>query len=114
MRQSGYGLTQLLDRLREERCDLTDGVLLVRYAQGDQLAFNTLMKRHGPMVYGTARRIAGDRHVAEDLFQATFLILARKAAAIRWDDSIAGWLHRVVRRLAIRNAAAPHPDLCGR
>lgn len=109
MRQSGYGLNQLLDRLREERCDLTDGVLLVRYAEGDQLAFNTLMKRHGPMVYGTARRIAGDSHVAEDLFQATFLILARKATAVRWDDSIAGWLHRVVRRLAIRNAAAPKP-----
>jgi RNA polymerase sigma factor (sigma-70 family) len=81
----------------------SDGDLLRRYAADhDEAAFAVLVQRHGPMVWSACRRALGDYHDAEDVFQATFLVLARKAGAVRWRDSIAGWLYAVALRLATK------------
>jgi len=69
--------------------DLTDGELLGQFiARRDEAAFALLVQRHGPMVLGAYRRILGDEHHAEDAFQATFLVLVRKAASIRKRESL--------------------------
>jgi RNA polymerase sigma factor (sigma-70 family) len=65
-------------------------------------AFSALLGRHGPMVLNVCRRILHDAHAAEDVFQATFLVLADRAAAIHRPASLAGFLHRVAYRLAVR------------
>src|SRR5258706_12025070 len=70
-----------------------------------EAAFTILAERHGPMVLRICRQMLGDRHDAEDAFQATFLVLASKAHAIRNRDSVAGWLHGVARRVALRTKA---------
>src|SRR6516165_12016025 len=69
-------------------------------AQKDESAFATLLKRHGPMVLGICRRVLHDRHEAEDAFQATFLVLARKAGSIRKRQAVGSWLHGTGYRLA--------------
>src|SRR5262249_12038645 len=69
---------------------LSDHQLLERFAsRHDDVAFATLVERHGAMVLGVCRRVLHHLHDAEDAFQATFLILARKAGSIRRHDSIA-------------------------
>jgi RNA polymerase sigma factor (sigma-70 family) len=70
-------------------------------ARHEEAAFETLLRRHGPMVLRVACRIAGNDADAEDVLQATFLLLARRAAAIRKRESVAGWLHGVAHRLAL-------------
>ncbi len=83
--------------------DLSDGELLERFAgQRDQTAFAALVQRHGPMVMGVCRRLLRDRHEAEDAWQATFLILVRKAGAIARRELVAGWLYGVAYRTAKR------------
>ena len=85
---------------------LSDGRLLDRFLdrRGDEeaaeVAFAALVERHGPMVLRICRARLGDEHDAQDAFQATFLILARKAASIRKRDSAASWLQGVARRVA--------------
>ena len=83
---------------------LTDGQLLERFAtlHGDpaELAFATLVERHGPMVLRVARSALVDEHSAHDAFQATFLILARKARSLWVRDSLGPWLHAVAYRVA--------------
>src|SRR5262245_42522319 len=82
--------------------DAPDTTLLARFVQDrDQLAFAALVHRHGPMVLGVCRRIAGDAHLADDAFQATFLVLARKSLLVRPAGGLAGWLHGVARRAAL-------------
>jgi RNA polymerase sigma factor (sigma-70 family) len=78
-----------------------DRHLLQRFAHmRDPDAFAALMHRHGPMVLSLARRYLGDLHAAEDVFQATFLVLARKIHTIRRPESLSCWLHSITFRLA--------------
>jgi RNA polymerase sigma factor (sigma-70 family) len=83
--------------------DEDDCRLLARFAsQRDETAFEAVLRRHGPMVLGVCRRILRDEHVAEDAFQATFLVLARRAAAVPWRESVASWLYTVAQRIALK------------
>jgi RNA polymerase sigma factor (sigma-70 family) len=91
---------------RPDAGDVDDGQLLRRFvAHGDQAAFELLVWRHGPMVLGLCRRVLRDRHEAEDAFQATFLVLARRAAAIARPGSVGSWLYKVAYRVALRERA---------
>ena len=85
---------------------LTDGQLLERFAdrggEASELAFSTLVERHGPMVFRACLGVVGDEHEAQDAFQASFLVLARKARTLWVRDSLGPWLHRVACRVALR------------
>jgi RNA polymerase sigma factor (sigma-70 family) len=89
-----------------------DATLLEQFAaRGDGLAFAVLVERHGGMVLGLCRRLLRHEQDAEDAFQATFLVLARKAGSIRKSESIGSWLYGVASRVARRARAAPvHHD----
>src|SRR5262249_15071567 len=94
---------------------LSDAQLLLRFTQtrdaaGD-LAFGELLQRHGPMVLVICRQILRDPHAADDAFQATFLILVRKAPSIRLDESLSPWLYSVACRTA-RRARTVAARLC--
>jgi RNA polymerase sigma factor (sigma-70 family) len=85
---------------------LPEGKLLERFvAEGDETAFAALVTRHGPMVLGVCRRILRDDHAVEDAFQATFLILVRRAGAIKNGEQVGHWLHGVAHRVAARARA---------
>jgi C-terminal peptidase prc len=80
---------------------MSDRELVERYAvSGDEPAFATLVERHGPLVWGVCRRLLRQAEDAEDVFQATFLVLARKAGTVRWRATLHGWLYEVASRLA--------------
>jgi RNA polymerase sigma factor (sigma-70 family) len=85
---------------------LTDGQLLERFAaqrgETSELAVATLVERHGPMVLRVCRAILRHEHEAEDAFQATFLVLVRKADSLWVRDSLGPWLYRVAYRIAVR------------
>jgi RNA polymerase sigma factor (sigma-70 family) len=106
--------------------DLLEGYVSRR----DEAALTALVSRHGPMVWGVCRRLLGNHHDAEDAFQATFLVLVRKAASIASRDLLASWLHGVAYQtarkarataakrksrekqvMAMPDAAAPDQDL---
>jgi RNA polymerase sigma factor (sigma-70 family) len=81
---------------------VADGDLLARYAEGsDDDAFDTLVRRHTRMVLGVARRVLGGGPDAEDVCQATFLLLARKASGGVRRESVAGWLYATARLTAL-------------
>jgi RNA polymerase sigma factor (sigma-70 family) len=88
--------------------NLTDGQLLEWFVTGRgageaaEAGFSALVDRHGPMVLRVCRQILGDSHDADDAFQATFLVLVRKAGSVRKRDSVASWLHGTARRVAHR------------
>src|SRR5438552_13809260 len=93
-------LEQVCARLTADN-DPPDDVLLRRFVEDrSEAAFETLVRRHGPLVLGVCRRALHDRHAAEDVFQATFLVLARKADSIRRAGSIRSWLYGVATRLS--------------
>lgn len=85
---------------------VTDGQLLERFVkERDETAFEVLVWRHGPMVLGLARRVLGNAHDADDVLQATFLTLVRKAGSIGKSASLASWLYKVAYRIALRSRA---------
>src|SRR5262245_46590323 len=84
----------------------TDGALLRRFADGrDEAAFALLVQRHGPTVFGVCCRILRPGPDAEDAFQATFVVLARKAAAPADRAVVGDWLFGVARRTALKARA---------
>ena len=93
----------------EQDSEQSDRVLLAKFiAQRDENAFAALVQKHGPMVRGVCQRLLGQSPDVDDAFQATFLILVRKASAIRKADSLASWLYGVAYRIArgLRNRIA--------
>jgi DNA-directed RNA polymerase specialized sigma24 family protein len=85
---------------------MTDRQLLDRFLdhrrEAAEVAFAALVGRHGAMVLGVCRQLLDDAHGAEDAFQATFLVLARKARSIRNPERLAPWLYGVARRTGIK------------
>ncbi len=120
-------LRKPLERLRRALApDDGDAQMLARFiADRDEAAFAALVRRHGPMVLGACRRLLGHRQDAEDAFQATFLVLARRAGSVRKREALASWLYGVAYRVALDAAGArarrrrrerqvedmPHPEV---
>jgi RNA polymerase sigma-70 factor (ECF subfamily) len=106
------GLRNVLDSLRtaaslQEALGQTDGQLLERYVAGrDEVAFEALVRRHGPMVLGVCRRLLTNPSDAEDAFQATFLVLVRKAPSVLPREKVANFLYGVAYRAAQKARAA--------
>ena len=103
-------LSQFVPALARCRAEgAADDELVVRYAHGrDEAAFAELVRRHGGMVLAVCRRVVRNAADADDVFQATFLVLARKAGAIRPPGAVGAWLHGVAFRTAreaVRRAA---------
>ncbi len=89
--------------------DLSDGDLLARFVRGrDEAAFAQLLRRHGPMVLGAARRVLGNATDAEDVTQAVFLILARQAGRFTGMPNVGGWLHGVAVQTALHAKSRRH------
>src|SRR5690242_3196595 len=97
-------INRLVGRLRDVA--FSDGQLLDRFvAHRDAAAFELLLRQHGPMVLGVCRRLLGNAADAEDAFQATFLILVRKAASIVPREQVGNWLYGVAYRTALKARA---------
>jgi RNA polymerase sigma factor (sigma-70 family) len=80
----------------------SDAILIERFVNcREESAFDALVERHGPLVEGICRRVLRNEHDVEDVYQATFFVLARKAAVIAWRESMGGWLCAVAHRLAM-------------
>ncbi|HEV3142895.1 MAG TPA: sigma-70 family RNA polymerase sigma factor, partial [Gemmataceae bacterium] len=101
-------LLQYLRRMypAEDGGGRTDGELLNRFVtEHEEDAFTVLVRRHGSMVLGVCQRLLADLHLAEDAFQATFIVLARRAATIRSRTSLGTWLYTVAQRVAMKARA---------
>ncbi|HEV3255971.1 MAG TPA: sigma-70 family RNA polymerase sigma factor [Gemmataceae bacterium] len=100
-----HGVLRYLQSLRDTQAltEAPDAQLLEWFARGhEEGPFAALVRRHGPMVWSVSRRVLPHVHDAEDVFQATFLLLARKAESIRKAESVGSWLHGVAYRLALK------------
>src|SRR5436309_12872663 len=87
-------------------CGLTDGQLLEGFvSRRETAALEALVQRHGPMVWGVCRRVLANHHDAEDAFQATFLVLVRKASSIKPRDRVGNWLYGVAHQTARKGRA---------
>src|SRR5437764_2768188 len=104
-------VNELLQNLRQSELlregeQHTDGQLLDSFVRcRDRVALEALVRRHGPMVWGVCRRVLRNHHDAEDAFQATFLVLVRKAASIRARELVANWLYGVAHQTALKARA---------
>jgi RNA polymerase sigma factor (sigma-70 family) len=100
--------TPVLRYIRQVRgspahAEVSDAQLLEHFTrQGDEAAFTALVERHGPMVLGVCLRVLRNTHDADDAFQATFLLLARKARSLRQPELLGRWLHGVAYRTALK------------
>jgi RNA polymerase sigma factor (sigma-70 family) len=102
----GVVIRYLRGTLVPEAADLTDGQLLECFlSRQEPAALEVLVRRHGPMVWGVCRRILQNHHDAEDAFQATFLVLARKAASIHSPAKVGNWLYGVAHQTALKARA---------
>ena len=100
-------IEQLRAVLLRDGAGLSDGQLLECFiARREDAAFEALVRRHGRMVLGVCRRVLGNHHDAEDAFQATFLVLVRKATSVVPREMVGNWLHGVAYRTALRARAA--------
>jgi RNA polymerase sigma factor (sigma-70 family) len=113
MPASARALLHHLRRLATPAAFPSDASLLERFVRlRDEEAFTALVHRHGPLVYNVCRRLLADADTAGDSFQATFLVLARRAASIQAPEALAGWLYGVARRVASKaRARRPLPSL---
>src|SRR5919205_253884 len=83
--------------------DQSDGQLLESFRERrDEAAFSALVRRHGGVVWNVCRHILPHHHDAEDAFQATFLVLVRKAASIMPSEKVGNWLYGVAYRTALK------------
>ncbi len=107
--QNAITRTRVLAGLSKAR-ESNDRQLLEQFAGGDETAFTALVDRYGGLVLGVCRRVLQHTQDAEDAFQATFMVLAKKAGKIVWQDSVANWLHGVACRIAfqVRREKARH------
>jgi RNA polymerase sigma factor (sigma-70 family) len=109
MRISGSAIGELQSLFRWGAMGTwTDAQLMTQFLasqEGSEAAFRVLIHRHGPMVLGVCRRILGDEHAAEDAFQATFLVLVKKAGTLRDRDLLTNWLYGVALRVASKERA---------
>src|SRR5437588_11978129 len=93
--------------LRQDASGLTDGQLLKWFVERrDEVAFEVLLRRHGPMVLGVCRRVLHNDHDAEEAFQATFSVLVRKAASSRPRGMVGNWLYGAAYQTARRARVA--------
>jgi RNA polymerase sigma factor (sigma-70 family) len=109
MAETHARLLRQIQRLVSPSIDVdgADAELLARYVrQHDEAAFATLVRRHGPMILNLCRRLLGDAHAADDAFQATFLVLAQSAGAIRRPGALAAWLYGTARHIAMKARAS--------
>jgi RNA polymerase sigma factor (sigma-70 family) len=103
---AGLPLAAILPDQTAAVAGLADAELVRRFADNqDEAAFAVLVRRHGALVLGVCRRVLGHAQDAEDAFQATFLILARKARSIRRLQALGSWLYKVAYRTALRARA---------
>ncbi|MBV9692639.1 MAG: hypothetical protein JO261_02960, partial [Alphaproteobacteria bacterium] len=104
---AGGHLNQFLQQYRQSAPQLgddqTDEELLRRFATArDDRAFEVLVRRYGPMVLGVCRRLLRDGHAADDAFQATFMVLVRKAGTLSRPHLLGNWLYGVAYRVAVK------------